>query len=171
MLGIDVIDDVSYEEWFKNLKYFWEDRLKDYFPFNYIDNLTDFNYSTCFTYLLTINEQNKLGLHNMDNLIAQEDQYFIEIIISIKKPIASVHFFKYIKESKGQILVSTDRYFEENQKDMYRKCVEFAQENNLLLLSDDHLSTIIKENNDSMSIYYKYFNQESEDKTKIPYSL
>jgi len=92
----DKIEKIFYLD--ENLKetFYWKDKLIKYFADFYIDDLTDLNYSTCLTYLLTLSEINaSLFSREVDILLESRNLYFMEILISNKKPLITFHFWKY----------------------------------------------------------------------------
>ena len=60
-----------------------QDKLKDYFEYMHIDNLTDLNYSTSYTYFISLNKD-KEGIYDekLDILLDSDNAHFIEISFS-----------------------------------------------------------------------------------------
>ena len=72
---VDIHKDLSNEK-------YWKDKLIKYFADFYIDDLTDLNYSTCLTYLLTLSEINaSLFSREVDILLESRNLYFMEILL------------------------------------------------------------------------------------------
>lgn len=168
----DKIEKIFYLD--ENLKetFYWKDKLIKYFADFYIDDLTDLNYSTCLTYLLTLSEINaSLFSREVDILLESRNLYFMEILISNKKPLITFHFWKYLKKDgcghKG-FLTSEIPYLKEHNL-AYNKMLDFIRDNNLVLLKDNDLKSKVNLDGRLVSLYYKFFNQEGENPLKVPY--
>lgn len=166
------IEKINYsEEKFKKSDY-WKENLDTYFNNLFIDDLTDLNYSTCLTYLITLSDINKsLFSKKSDILLESNDLYFLEVLISIEKPLVTFHFWKYLKKENGidkGILVSSVPYLKEHDI-YYKKIIKFITDNNLLFISTINLKTKVLAEQTPVSLYYKYFNQEGENKLMVPY--
>lgn len=165
---MEMIDNKQYLNKIKKTPEYWKQKLETCFSQNYIDDITDLNYSTCFTYLVSLNKNNE-GLNSMDLLLKEDDSYFMEILISSKKPLITMHFWKYPQNSEGKILKSSEEPYLKNHEIFYIKYLSFVKENDFILLNNKDLRIRTILDGDTVSLYYNFFSQEGDDKLGIPY--
>lgn len=147
----------------------WRDEIAAYFYPVALDDIGRLDWSA-YNYLLSLNKNNEsLSSEEIDSLLEEDDAYFMEIIISREKMLASVHFWHYPKGSQGQILNVSEKFFLSEQETMKNKFVDFAKENKLLLLKDSDLKELVPYQGEMVSIYYKYFDDQYESSREIPY--
>lgn len=147
----------------------WRDELEDFFYPLSLDDIGRLD-NSAYDYLISLNKNNeKLLSEEIDILLEYDDAYFMEIIISRDKPLTSIHYWQYPKGSKGQILNISEKEFLEEHKKVGEKFILFAKKNNLTLLKDEELRKLVPYNGGMVSIYYKYFDDEYESITEIPY--
>lgn len=166
----------SIEELVEKIDYFdeddfidWYGKLQEFFSPANLDDISELDYSA-YTYLISLNKNNeKLLSEEIYTLLEKEDAYFIEIIISRDKPLASFHYWKYPKEDKGQVLNISEKPYLKKHMRMQEKFIHFADENKLIILNDKQLKKQVAYNGMRVSIYYKYFDDEYESTTEIPY--
>jgi len=81
---------------------YWIDKLKEYFPNKYIDNLTEFNYDKCFSmYINLLDNKGSIGTKEFDEYIIENKNLYILIIeISVLAPYCEEHmeFHKIIND-------------------------------------------------------------------------
>lgn len=123
---LDKIEKLHYLD--GNLKefFYWKAKLLKCFEKYYVDDLTDLNYSTCLTYLVTLSEINEsLFSREVNLLLKSSDLYFLEIPISNQEPLITFHFWKYFKKDDGidkGFLISEVPCLKENDL-IYKKCL------------------------------------------------
>lgn len=149
---------------------YWSQRIQKQFSKNHIDDMTDLNYATCFTYLVSLNQNNE-GLYSDDieTVLEEKDAYFYEILISSQKPLITAHFWRYPKGSQAQVLEVSEKPYLKEHGLAYNKMLDFIKDNNLVFLNDNDLKSKVNFDGILASLYYKFFNQEGEDPLKIPY--
>ena len=152
---------------------YWADRIKNIFNVNQVDNLTDFNYSKCFSYHVDINNEGlKIGHSDFDKFLKDHGLiYRIEILISVLGPFITTHFFKYTMESGEVILKSSNKPFEDIHNIFSVKIIEFCRKFFLKMISDEDLRKTINDISlevagKSPSIYNIFFDDIA---SKFPY--
>lgn len=149
----------------------WYGKAQDYFSPHSIDDITDFDVNlSSFNFLVSLNKGNEgLSSEKLDTLLENDDAYFMEIMISRDKSLASMHFWKYPSGGKGGILeISEEAYLKEHKR-MQTGFISFSKKNNLTILGDDDLKSPVHLEGKLVSLYYKYFGQNLEDPFDIPY--
>ena len=144
---------------------FWEDILAKYFPKESILYMTDYDREDCLheSFLISLNEGFiNLDDEELDELIESKDAYFLDISISMEKPLSTMVFWKYPKGSAGQLLELSEEGFLKDHKGFKNLYISFAEAEGLL-----HLDSFILEQNtflgeEEVSIYYKYFDRDDE---------
>ncbi len=146
------------------------DKLKDYFEHMHIDNLTDLNYSTSYTYFISLNKD-KEGIYDekLDILLDSDNAYFIEISFSNVTNYAYAYFLQYERKNNKEILKTSEKPFLKSHFKYIKMIEKFCQCNNFNLINKEFLSKRISLTNESVNIYFRYFNQENEDKNYIPF--
>lgn len=169
---LEKIEKIAYEDNDLKKSSYWKDKLLDYFGDFYLDDLTDLNYSSCFTYLISLDElKHSLFSKEVDFLLESSDLYFLEILISTQKPLVSFHFWKYLRKENGidRGFITSEEVYLEKHGFLCKKIGTFIGENKLLLLKNNDLKTQVFLEGRPVSFYYKFFNQEGEDPLKLPY--
>lgn len=166
----DLINTGEYEAP-KNSNY-WKKKLQKYFEDNHIEDLTDFTHSTCFTYLINLSQLDENSSSNDgDNISKIGGANFLEILISNKKPLICFHFLTYYKTDNGEFKrskTSSKTYLEEHNEYSVNISL-FIEENHLIFVDDENLSSKVLFKGNTVSFYYKYFNQNDENPLNIPY--
>lgn len=151
---------------------YWKEKLLGYFGDYYLDDLTDFNYSSCFTYLISLGGlKHSLFSKEVDFLLGSRDLYFLEILISSQKPLVTFHFWKYLKKEDGidRGFLASERAYLKEDSQVYDRILDFIDSNDLIYLDDRALGTRIIFKGRPVNLYYRFFNQEGEDALKLPY--
>jgi len=147
-----------------------QSKLKNEFHNMKIDNLTDLNYSTSYTYFISLNKDNE-GIYDkeLDLLLDSEKAYFIEVSFSNVINYAYAYFLQYERKNNKEILNTSEKpYLKSHFK--YLKIIEkFCKCNNINLINKEFLSKRISLTNENVNIYFRYFNQENENKNYIPF--
>lgn len=147
-----------------------QSKLKNEFHNMRIDNLTDLNYSTSYTYFISLNKDNE-GIYDkeLDLLLDSEKAYFIEVSFSNVINYAYAYFLQYERKNNKEILNTSEKpYLKSHFK--YLKIIEkFCKCNNINLINKEFLSKRISLTNENVNIYFRYFNQENENKNYIPF--
>ncbi len=168
---LEEIEKIAYRDHDLRESSYWKEKLQGAFGDYYIDDLTDLNYSTCFTYLLSLSEtEYSLFSKEVDRILESRDLYFLEVLISTEKPLASFHFWKYLKKEDGidrGFTVSDKGYLKEDDR-VYRRMMDFIHSNNLIFLDNRDLRTEMIFKGRPVNIYYRYFNQEGKP-LDLPY--
>lgn len=121
---------------------YWFNKINNYFEEFYVENLTDFNYSTCFTIYLNISKNNfKVGTEEFNNYI-RENQYLyrVKIQISAIAPYAIYEFIKYTYENQIIIMKSSFTPFIKEHYFLEDKVIEFLNMSNFTILDETLLS-------------------------------
>lgn len=124
---------------------FWLDISKNYFQNMYIENFTDFNYSTCFTMYLNISDsKSEVGTEEFKSFIKQNlFLYRIKIQISVIAPYAMYKFVQYdFKDGKIRMKEKFNSFIEKHSF-VEKKVIEFLNMLNLTILYEDMLSVEI----------------------------
>ncbi|NLC39771.1 MAG: hypothetical protein GX763_02515 [Clostridiaceae bacterium] len=147
----------------------WWGEIEEYFHPVAFDDVGRLDHSA-YDYLLSLNKANlRFSSEEIDSLIVNEDVYFMEIIISRDKLLSSVHFWQYPRGSKWQVLNISEKPYLPEHEAMQKKFMAFAEKMNLLVLSDEDLREQVVHEGETVSIYYKYFDDEYESRLDIPY--
>lgn len=147
----------------------WRDEIAEYFYPAALDDIGRLDWSA-YNYLISLNKNNEsLSSEEVDSLLERDDAYFMEIIISREKMLASVHFWQYPKGGQGGILNVSEKAFLSEQEAMKNKFIDFAKENRLVILNDKDLKELVPYQGEMVTIYFKYFDDQYESSREIPY--
>jgi hypothetical protein len=125
-------------------KNYWNEQLKLYFGELYIENMTDFNYSKCFTFGINISDvKAKLSDDQFEEYLKKNSYlYRIEIQISLLGPYIRYIYLKYsLNDQKKVILNSNNKPFNMEHSIYADKLNCFINNEKLNLLGDDILKT------------------------------
>lgn len=127
-------------------KNYWLKHIKEYFSKENIENLTDFNYSKCFTYHIDLSNSNlRIGTKEFELYLNKGHQlYRLEVMISVLAPYISYHFFKYSLENDSINLQGKTTPFVDEHKIYLEKIRLFSKSNKLKILTDDCLKSKIE---------------------------
>jgi len=154
-------------------KGYWTEKIREHFHVRNVDNLTDFNYSKCFTYILNINDEplfaGEKAMH--DYIVTEGKLYRFEILISVLGPYVAYRYFKYYADNGSINLHSSSLPYENNQKVFGNSLIEFCKNESLrIVLEEDLRKTIdgvsLELAEEPVSIY-NFFFEDSE--SKYPY--
>lgn len=140
----------------------WDDIIEGYFAPRHVDIITDFDNekSLCYTYLVSLNKSNEaLSDNTIHETIQTEHVYFLEIEISREKPLASVHYWKYLWKNGEIKLEVSQRPFIENHKVVGDLFHAFAKKYQLLILEDDALEKKHIIEGKTTNFYQQYFHE------------
>lgn len=146
---------------------YWIDSAKDYFQGMYIENLTDFNYSRCFTIYINISDINsKTGTKKFNEFIKEKlSLYRIQIQISAIAPYALYKFIKYeFKDGEVNMKESFIPFLEEHCY-IEKIVTEFLNKSGLTILDKTLLSIEIPNismemRKSNVTIYHYLFEDE-----------
>lgn len=148
-------------------KNYWLKGLKEYFSKENIENLTDFNYSKCFTYHIDLSSSNlRIGTKEFKAYLSKGYKiYRLEVMISLLGPYISYHFFEYSLENGSINLKSKTIPFVDEHKKYIEKTQFFSKCNRLIVLTDDCLKSKIEvpSYSSSVSIYNLLFENSETD--------
>lgn len=119
---------------------YWIDKLKEYFPNKYIDNLTGFNYDKCFSmYINLLDNKGSIGTKEFDEYIIENKNLYILIIeISVLAPYCVFKYLRYYVDEEIKCETSAMPYCEEHME--FHKIInDFISDYNLILLDDNTL--------------------------------
>ncbi len=132
----------------------WNEKINAHFPEYVIENLTDFNASTCFTYFIgTDGCRFRMGSEEWNAYLAEGNTaYYAKLQISCKAPILCLQFYQY--EASATEPESQGKPFTEDGKAVYRAALKLA--------FDEHLKIkrrfiMKKEMMGEQSVYEFYF--------------
>ncbi len=144
----------------------WNDLIEEHFYPSNIDDVTDIDNEEvlCYQYLISLNKGNE-GLFDdsIDTLIKTDKAYFLEIIISREKPLTSAHFWRYSPDNDEIVLDIKEKAFLSEHKEVYEKYLKFAKQYNLIPLDNTGLREKVTLDGETVSMYYKYFDQTMDD--------
>lgn len=121
---------------------FWLEIFNEYLKGYYIDNLTDFNYATCFTFCINISDIKESFTSTIfRNYLKNNDVFSIYVEISAIAPYASIRYQKRMHSSKpeNELEFSDEPYIEE-QKIVYMKIKKILELHNIRILDSKLLS-------------------------------
>ena len=168
---LKIIENLPFWEDIPNPVVDWWDELALFFSPRNIDDITDIDRPACFSYLVSLNQNNEgLSSPALDSLLKKDDAYFAEVVVSRDKPLTAMYFWKYPKGSKGHILHTSKKPFLKDQINFYKSFKTFAVEYNLLLLRDKDLRRRVMAEGRPARLYFKYFDQTSPDPLYLPYN-
>lgn len=146
-------------------KLFWDSKIQAKFSPDTFENLTDFNYSKCFSYHINLTEPNFFICgRNSEKFIELHGLLFrLEILISIVRPYFFYRFFCYYLESGKVNLKSSAIPYQESHQKYVRLVYELCIENGFKTISEENLVgkipgidlELAKENS---SVYNLFFN-------------
>lgn len=144
---------------------FYTEKLNIIFSDYKIDNITDFNQSTCFTYIINIDTDLVIGSDEFVEYVMSNKNpiYFVEVLISTVSPLVSIHFMKYYRQENNIRTEICDLPFNSEQKDIFNSIEMFAQKDGLSVIDDESLKTIMINGDLKQSVYMNYFNQEGRE--------
>lgn len=119
----------------------WIVKLKEYFSRQYIDNLTDFNYSKCFSMFINISDVNSgIGTESFRIYIEKNlSLYGIIVEISAMGPYCIIKYTRYYWE-KGEVKLEHSNIPYCSEHYTYDvKIKQFVQHYNLNVLDDEML--------------------------------
>lgn len=151
----------------------WYDLIEEHFYPSNVDDVTDIDNEKvlCYQYLISLNKKNEsLSDESIDGLIKTDNAYFLEIMISREKPLTSVHFWRYSPSNDGAALDISEKAFLPEHKGNFDKFLVFTEKHGLIVLDDAGLEGKTIYNGETVSIYYKYFDQTLDDPLKTHYS-
>lgn len=121
---------------------FWMDSLQKYLQGMYIENLTDFNYSTCFTMYLNISNTNtKAGTEEFISFVKQNLYlYRLKVQISAIAPYAVYKFVRYTFDNYEIKVSESFTPFIEEHRFLVEMIAEFLTSSGLTILDEDMLS-------------------------------
>lgn len=128
----------------------WTDALGTELGVNNIFNVTDFNYSKCFNYVINDKDLNVnyFGDELIEFLSENEQLYRTEIMISIIAPVLFYRFHRlFLKKGKVNFESSIEPYTTHQSK-LHTSVLSFCEANSLFLVSDFNL----KKSLDGMSL-------------------
>lgn len=167
---IDYIENSCYPDDDSDSYIDWEEKIRQHFFPNHVDDVSDFDRVTTCTYLVSLNKNNEgLSSDALNILLKSEDAYFLEISISAEKPLINALFYKYPKGRGGQVLETSEELFLIEHQIIYDKYISFAKNNNLIVLTGNDLKEKVFLDGRPVSVYYKYFNWAEEDPFDVPY--
>ncbi len=119
---------------------YWIDKLQEYFPNKYIDNLTEFNYDKCFSMYINLSDnKGSIGTEEFDNYILEnENLYILSIKISVLAPYCIFKYVRYYVDEEIKCETSSIPYCEEHME--FNKIINnFISDYHLILLDDNTL--------------------------------
>lgn len=148
-------------------KDYWYLSLKEYFPNSTIENLTDFNYSKCFTMCINIScTKAHIGTSEFGEYIKTNDSLDrVQLQISVLAPYATIKYVRY-KLIDGKITYSDSlKPYKEKDSLLGNKIIEFLKINNLIVLGEDILSLQVPQvglelRKENVTVYHCLFEDE-----------
>lgn len=143
---------------------YWISNLRKYFSTNYIENLTDFDYSKCFTMCInTSHTMAHIGTVEFDKYIKTEGLLDrIQLQISVLGPYATIKYIRY-EYIDGKIIYSdSSKPYKEQDSFLKDKIIDFLKTNNLILLDENILSievpqVVLELREENVTVYHCLF--------------
>lgn len=125
----------------------WVLKFKSAFTENHIENLTDFNYSKCFTICINISPTNaNVGTEKFGDYIKKEcilDR--IQVQISAVAPYAMFKYIRYEYKDEETNYSDSFKAYKEQDSIVGNNVTNFLISNNLIILDPDILSIEVPE--------------------------
>ncbi|MCY7855125.1 hypothetical protein [Bacillus sonorensis] len=124
----------------------WSEKFINEIKEIYVDNLTDFNYSKCFTLFIqpSMNPKLKIGTNEFNSFI-KENGYLTGILVYISAiaPYASIKYIKY-EHAENEIEIK-EQYqpFDESTKQIANKIINYLEKENIQILQEDLLEITV----------------------------
>ncbi len=121
---------------------YWTAKIQAFFNSYYVENLTDYNYSTCFTMYINISDTTaEVGTEEFRNFIKDFGPlYRIQIQISAIAPFAVIKYIKYEYDNGNFSYEDSFLPYMHSHYVLDDKIKEFLEKNNVHLLGSDSLS-------------------------------
>lgn len=142
------------------------DELEEIFGQDTVDDITDIDNEDSYeyTYLVTLNREGiRFSSEELEGLLLEEDAYFLCLAISREKPLATMEFWKYPCEAKGQVLETSEVPFLQSHEPAAGRFDDFVRTHGLVPLTGLQLEEQVFLDGRPVSLYYKYFNRSEED--------
>lgn len=119
--------------------------FNELFVGNHIENMTDFNYSKCFSMCINLSDINSpIGSQQFDQFIAENGSvYRVDVQISAIAPYAMVKYLKYEKKEHMVVLHCSNVPFFPNQNMYDEKIKRFLGGKGYVLLDDVELTKAV----------------------------
>ncbi len=146
---------------------FWMNNVRSHFKCLYVQNLTDFNYSTCFTIYMNISDTSaKVGTEQFSDFIKENMYlYCIEFQISAIAPYAIYKFIKYVYDNDEINMIESFSPFLNEHYYFVKEINEFLSVYSLNLLDTELLSIEIPDvtlemRKSKVTVYHCLFEDE-----------
>ncbi|MCD7034559.1 hypothetical protein LRR81_09935 [Metabacillus sp. GX 13764] len=127
---------------------YWKDKLLTNMKATHIDNLTDFNYSKCFTLFICSDYYPKINLGSDELSEYLKNHSFLDgimLYISAIAPFAAIKFFRYKDIESNVQLIELPHPPLEESKTIYKQLISLLNENNLEILQGETLALKVNE--------------------------
>ncbi|WP_405081531.1 hypothetical protein ACI48J_02665 [Paenibacillus chitinolyticus] len=155
-------------------KDYYLQNFKELFVGNYIENMTDFNYSKCFSICINLSDiDSPIGSQQFEQFIVENDNvYRVDVQISAIAPYAVVKYLRYEKKEHMLVAQSSNVPFLPNQNMYDEKIKRFLNGKGYALLDDVELTqavpgVVLELQEDTPSVYNCLFEDSS---SYYPYS-
>lgn len=141
---------------------YWNEKMKEVFPDQYFDNLTDFNYSTCFTYFIGCDGcEFRLGSKELSAYLKDGNTaYYVKVQMSLREPVMCIVFCKY--EGSGTAFFTSESPYTQSQQSVYRRLTELAKKNDFKIVLCSELMKKIVCISDKQQNAYNYLFEEAQ---------
>ncbi|MFB5764064.1 hypothetical protein [Paenibacillus medicaginis] len=121
--------------------YYLQD-FRELFAGNKIENMTDFNYSKCFSICVNLSDlDSPFGSQGFDQFISENGNvYRVDVLMSVIAPYAVVKYLKYEKKENKVVVLSSNIPFLTNHNYFDEKLRQLLSNKNYKLLDDDVLT-------------------------------
>lgn len=122
---------------------FWSEVFSEYLKDYFIDELTDFNYSTCFTLCVNISDiKETFTSDKFSEYLKNNDVFSINVQISVIAPYAVLRYQKrsYSLKSLNSKLEFSDKPYVKEQEDVYLTIKKILESYNINILDSKLLS-------------------------------
>ena len=162
------MDNLSYPD-YESLD--WQEILEHYFVNFSILEITDFDRGGEAAFLISLNDGNEsLEDEALDILLSAAPAYYLEVCFALEKPLVYYSFWKYHPGHEPFLLEVSEVAFLSEQEIYQEVLSTLIEDYCLLSLSYADLKIQVADNNEQVSVYYKYFNQNF-DKIELPFDV
>ncbi|MCM3698614.1 hypothetical protein [Paenibacillus macerans] len=148
--------------------------FKELFVGKHIENMTDFNYSKCFSFCINLSDiDSPIGSQQFEQFISENGNvYRVDVQMSLIAPYALVKYLKYEKKDNEVVVQSSNVPFFSNQKNIDGIIRGFLSHKGYTVLDDIVLTkavpgVVLELQEDTPSVYNCLFEDSS---SYYPYS-
>jgi len=146
---------------------FWMEKLRSYLPEMQIENLTDFNYSTCFTMYINISDTDAhVGTDKFIQFLKNNlCLYRIQVQVSAIAPYAICKYVRYSYDNEGVKMTDSFKPFLNEHAFLGNRIIEFLIQAGIKILNEEMLSVEVSNislelRESNVTVYHCLFEDE-----------